>query len=231
MLVGGCQNDDSVENQPLQDKFLSLPDDVNFSSLSEEEELILNMALKRVEFKEDEDGFFYLYPETAQEANISEELYCRFKTMTERYNSGLLNEELKTRSVFNSNGENDSNDDYYYPTDCFAHAIAGALPNVSYVEANYIYVQIFGNKGVPCKSIPTALSWWGSYHVVDFQYQGSLTKAIGIISNDAGGGHAINILEICGDSVHYYDNQAAFYHFDKVDGYCSRYSCQIYQYD
>lgn len=198
IIAGGCHGDDYFDNRLEDATFLSLPTDTDFSSLDEDDWTIIKKALSRISLKDGDDRV-EIYPQTAADANMSENLYGFIKSAVDNYNSDLKRGIVLTRSGFMSNGENN----IYGPSDCVAHAVAGALPGVSYQEANSWLTREYGNNGVPAGEIYHALSHFGSVTQIDpYHYSGPTDGAIAIT-----GGHAVNVMYISGDYVLCRDRQ------------------------
>lgn len=231
IMAGGCQQDD-IFNTHSTNQFINIPEDADFSDLSEYDTHLFMIALNRIRFIEDSYGLIQLAPKSAKEAKISGRIYRRVLEMVNRYNLNLLSSEIVTRSDFTADGEYTGYDDNdYCGNDCVAHAIAAALPFVSYAEANYYLTQMYGNSGVPCNRIQSAFGFFGDYEPIGFDYQGEISQSIAIISNGSGGWHAVNVIKIEGSKVYYRDNQATFENSGIIEGTAERINCQIYKFN
>lgn len=225
LLAGSCQNDNLIDCKQNNTKFLSLPQGTDFSTLSQSEIEIICLAFDRIRTHEDNDGAISLSPSSAQEANISEELYDFIYQLVNEYNSNLITGEIKTRSSFTSDGEGE----YSGPTDCVAYAIAYANIGINYAQANDWLTNAYGTNGVPINDIYSALSHFAPCRLIDARtIHGKVEKAILIY-----GGHAVNVLSIDGNDIVYFDNQEASL-IPNTTGihYCTlNSSMMIYQFD
>lgn len=190
--ISSCQQDEVMEFNFSDDPYLNFKAPADQSLLTGTDLNILMEGFQRLNVQHNKEVF--LVPTlSAQEANLSEELYAYLMQMidyTNSYYSDDFISRTKTRS---------EEDGFSGATDCLAHALAYALGG-NYSDINKYITDEYGTNGVPSGKFNEVMTYFNdkgeevsldTFKATNISFEDSQgsTKYIIVI----GDGHAVNV--------------------------------------
>lgn len=141
IIVGSCQQEeaDTVKNSQ---SFLSIEHPIIISQLSSYEKQIMAEAFSRLTIVKDNDGTVRFEQQTAEEVNVSDEIFDFFVKTLENTNKKYL--ELvssKTRTGVWDNDSTASDNDQENGVDCVVYSILNIL-TLDFEYTNYTYNMV-----------------------------------------------------------------------------------------
>lgn len=190
--ISSCQQDEVMEFNFSDDPYLNFKAPADQSLLTGTDLNILMEGFQRLNVQHNKEVF--LVPTlSAQEANLSEELYAYLMQMidyTNSYYSDDFISRTKTRS---------EEDGFSGATDCLAHTLAYALGG-NYSDINKYITDEYGTNGVPSGKFNEVMTYFNdkgeevsldTFKATNISFEDSQgsTKYIIVI----GDGHAVNV--------------------------------------
>lgn len=205
LFFTGCQNEeDVVNNEELP--FLSFNESIDYSCLSLDDQRIIDLAFRRLEFSI-ENGLFKLKQKSGSEIRVSEDLFHFFEMVVKNSNDCIEFDEIdlsiaKTRS--NSESEGSSGQ-----SDCVALTILNVIQQfggtTSYTEVSGKVDAMCGGDGVRVDEVNSVLNvfFYATEVPIPTNTPWPVKTSIAILRE----GHAVTLLSVTDNYAICWDEQ------------------------
>jgi hypothetical protein len=166
-VLVGCQEEDVNNITPTDLPFLSFNTNFKTDELSKEDMNVLTLAFQRINLIK-KDGLYYMVQTSANQINVSEELFTYLKDMLKRSNNRILEYGNNSSSIprLKDGGENGG----YTSNDCVAQTVVNITQamgiSLSLSSVNSWIEQKYGTNGVPSGNILEVLNHYFTYSSV-----------------------------------------------------------------
>nr|WP_302829464.1 hypothetical protein [uncultured Bacteroides sp.] len=211
--IVGCQQDEEVPNASVESlSFLSITSNADLLNLSKIDWRAIKEAAKRINI-EVRDGLFYIKQKSAEQINVSDELFSLFVDGVDKTNQDIKKSKIKlVKPQTRWDGEFT---DEWSESDCVAQTITGTLMAMGAVIDGSVSAWVesqYGNDGVPFNEVVSVFDHYFDGHEVPIPVDGthignSGAESIIAILRSGDGGHAVNLLSIQDGIIVYMDYQ------------------------
>jgi hypothetical protein len=204
-VLEGCQEEKAFDTTPTNLPFLSFSDNIHKNGeLLEEDFNVLAVAFQRINLI-NKDGLYYMVETSAEQINVSKDLFDYLKDMANISNKRILNYGYNSSIPRLKSGTENG---YGVSNDCVAQtvfSIANSMGiSLSYSSINSWIVANYGTNGVPSSNISEVMNHFFSYSSVSIHdgYVPPSGKQVFVVFNFGNGsGHASRYLGCSGGNV------------------------------
>lgn len=209
-ILSSCSMEQDVDELQNYGSYISLPETTDFTNLTTKEiDVLYGLVEPRIDLYVTADGLYAMKAKSGSEINVSENIYCYFKQITQRTNDYMLKHRSLKRNKLISRSEADAGAMY----DCVAYAVWGARRVDSVETAKKRIGYNVANGGIPTGDMKSVLEIFGRVEELthkNFRRSERFNKPVIIVTRPdptTNIGHAINALEQDGGYLYCFDHQ------------------------